>query len=96
MLIAAALLLFTLLCIALSDDRAWDNVTRSARNSLVFDGRHREYGAFELRREYDRRFVLALFLGIGVLGVGVGIARLFASEGLVHGTRVDRPHTSAP
>lgn len=71
MLIAAALLLFTLLCITLSDDRAWDNVTRSARNQLVFDGRHQAYGAFQLRREYDRRFILAVVSGIGLLGAGI-------------------------
>lgn len=69
MLIAAALLLFTFLCAVLSDDLAWDNVTRATRNELVFEGRHRSYGAFELRRDYDRRFLLALILGAGVLGV---------------------------
>lgn len=82
MLIAAVLLLFTLLCIALSDDRAWDNVTRATRNQLVFDGRHQAYGAFQLRREYDRRFAFAILLGIGTLGVGVAVARLFPSQAI--------------
>lgn len=80
MLIAAVLLLFTLLCITLSDDRAWDNVTRTARNQLIFDGRHQAYGAFQLRRDYDRRFAFAILLGIGTLGAGVSVARLLAPE----------------
>lgn len=80
MLIAAVLLLFTLLCITLSDDRAWDNATRAARNRLVFDGRHQAYGAFQLRREYDRRFALAILLGLGTLGTGVAVARFLTPE----------------
>ena len=70
------LLLLTILCVVLDDGRAWDNVTRSVRNDLVFEGRHQGYGAYVIRRDYDRRFVIALFTGIGVLGAMIGLAYL--------------------
>ncbi|MFT3884556.1 MAG: energy transducer TonB [Flavobacteriales bacterium] len=82
MLTATALALFTLLCITLSDDLAWDNVTRSTRNELVFHERHRGYGAFVLRRDYDRRFLFALLLALGLLGGLVGASYLFAPQGI--------------
>lgn len=87
MITAAALLLFTLLCAYLSGDGEWANVTKAERNDLVFDGRHRGYGAYILRREYDRRLMIALFVGFGALGVGVGGAKL-----LLHGTAVGIVH----
>ena len=77
MITAAALLLFTLLCAYLSGDREWANVTKAERNDLVFDGRHRGYGAYILRRDYDRRLMIALFVGFGMLGTGVLVMRTF-------------------
>ncbi len=70
------LLLFTILCVVLDDGRAWDNATRSVRNDLVFEGRHQGYGAYEIRRDYDRRFLIALFSGIGIMGALIGLAYL--------------------
>lgn len=61
------LLLLTILCVVLDDGRAWDNVTRSVRNDLVFEGRHQGFAPYVVKRDYDRRFVIALFTGIGVL-----------------------------
>lgn len=80
MLIAAALVLFTVLCIALSDDLAWDNLTRSTRNALVFQERHQGYGAFVLRREYDRRFIVAFFGALGLLAGILGLAAMLAGR----------------
>ena len=77
MITAAALLLFTLLCAYLSGDREWANVTKAERNDLVFDGRHQGYGAYILRRDYDRRLMIALFVGFGILGSGILIMRTF-------------------
>lgn len=65
------LLAFTLLCLALSGGRAWDDVTMPGRNDLVFEGRNRAYGAFVLRREHDRRFLLAFTAAIALLGSAV-------------------------
>ncbi len=82
MLTVALLALFTLLCVLLSADRAWDNVTKPERNALVFDGRNRSYGAFVLRREYDRRFVWAFLGALGLLGSAVAVPKLAAALGL--------------
>jgi periplasmic protein TonB len=38
----------------------WNNLTLDARNDLVFEGRNQQYGAFELRRNYNTRVTLIL------------------------------------
>ncbi len=81
MLTVALLTLFTLLCVLLSADRAWDNVTKPERNALVFDGRNRNYGAFVLRREYDRRFILAFFGAIGLFATGITVPKILGELG---------------
>lgn len=81
MLTVALLVLFTLLCMLLSADRAWDNVTKPERNALVFDGRNRNYGAFVLRREYDRRFMLAFAGAIGLFAAAVALPKVMAGLG---------------
>ncbi len=83
MLTVALLALFTLLCVLLSADRAWDNVTKPERNALVFDGRNRSYGAFVLRREYDRRFVWAFAGALGVFGSAVAVPKVLGALGLL-------------
>src|SRR5688572_17178238 len=35
--------------------KSWNNVTLDERNDLVFEGRNQDYGAFELRRNYNKR-----------------------------------------
>lgn len=35
--------------------KSWNNVTLDERNDLVFEGRNQAYGAFELRRNYNKR-----------------------------------------
>ncbi len=84
MLTTLLLLLFTALCVLLSADRAWDNVTKPERNSLVFDGRHRAYGAFVLRREYDRRAMFAFVGALGLVGGAVMLPRLFGHGSAIH------------
>lgn len=82
MLTVVLLTLFTLVCVLLSADHAWDNVTKPERNSLVFDGRNRSYGAFVLRREYDRRFVWAFFGALGIFATGVAVPKLLGALGV--------------
>lgn len=82
MLTVALLALFTLLCVLLSADRAWDNVTKPERNALVFNGRNRSYGAFVLRREYDRRFVWAFAGAMAVVGAAVAVPKALGALGV--------------
>jgi protein TonB len=49
--------------------RSWNQVTSSIRNEMVFEHRNQEYGAYQLRQDYDKRLVLIMagfFLAIGV------------------------------
>jgi protein TonB len=48
--------------------RSWQMVTSAARNETVFENRNKRYGAYQIRSDYDKRFVL-IFLGL-ILGVG--------------------------
>ena len=82
MLTIALFLLFALLCAALSVDRTWDSETMSERNQLVFAGRNHDYGAFVLRREYDRRFLLAFVGAIALFGALVAVPKVLGSMGV--------------
>ena len=78
MITAAVLILFTLLCVAFTMDRAWSNVTLPERNDLVFEGRHREYGAYQLRKEYDHRLVIAFGCAVGLLVLLAAVPKVVA------------------
>jgi periplasmic protein TonB len=92
MITAILLLVFTLLCVLLSGDGAWDNVTQPKRNDLVFEGRHRGYGAFVLRREYDRRSIFAFVGALSVLGLVVAVPKTLAMMGSgIYATPVKPP-----
>lgn len=52
------------------NSRNWQQVTSNERNDAVFKNRNREYGAFVIRRDYDKRLMLivgGLIAGLGVL-----------------------------
>lgn len=40
--------------------RKWQQVTSSTRNDIVFEHRNKEYGAYVIRRDYDKKIVLIL------------------------------------
>ena len=40
--------------------KSWNSVTLDERNDIVFEGRNQEYGAYELRRNYNKRVTLIL------------------------------------
>ena len=60
------------LSLVMAMDLSWNNVLAAARNNMVFEGRHQDYGAFVLRRDYVRR--LAMALGGSVLFFGLAVA----------------------
>ena len=39
----------------------WTNVVSSVRNDIVFENRNKEYGAYQLRRNYNRIVMMALW-----------------------------------
>jgi periplasmic protein TonB len=54
----------------------WNNVVSPNRNEIVFEGRNREYGAYQIRRDYTR--TIALTIG----GVALAAALLFGTKKL--------------
>jgi protein TonB len=48
--------------------RSWQMVTSRERNETVFENRNKEYGAYKIRKDYDKRIIL-IFLGV-TLGIG--------------------------
>lgn len=81
MIITAALILFTLICLAMGMGRSWSDEILSERNSLVFADRNRDYGAYELRQEYGHRMVIAVLGAIGVLVAVVMVPSVIAHYG---------------
>lgn len=61
-----------LLSMVLTYDTSWMNVLQDLRNDTVFAQRHKDYGAYDLRRDYSRRFGLAMVLAIAFFVVVVG------------------------
>lgn len=78
MMIAVALVLFTLLCLALGRSRSWSDETQAERNSLVFQSRNQAYGAYRLRTGYDSRMALAFLATVGILALAVAIPKTIA------------------
>lgn len=56
--------------------RSWQMVTSKERNETVFENRNKEYGAYQIRRDYDKRILLVF------LGVTVGIGALWGASTL--------------
>lgn len=61
-----------LLSVLLSLDNSWMNVLQGVRNQVVFAGRNKEYGAFELREHYNKRLIIAMGVGIGIFALVFG------------------------
>jgi protein TonB len=40
--------------------RSWQQVTSSVRNNVVFENRNRDYGAFVIRRDYDKTLLVIM------------------------------------
>ena len=49
-------------------NRNWQQVTSSVRNDVVFEKRNRQYGAYVIRRDYDK--TLMMIMGGVILSVG--------------------------
>ncbi len=66
------MLLTIIICAALaivlfSADVSWSNVLSHRRNDLVFESRHKEYGAYLQRQEQPRNLFIAFLLSAGLL-----------------------------
>ena len=51
----------------------WSNVVSESRNELVFADRNKAYGAYEIRKRYNRTVTMALIITISSFAVIVSI-----------------------
>ncbi len=68
--IAAVLLLVSLYDYFSS--RNWQQVTSSSRNDVVFDKRNKKYGAYEIRRNYDKTLIMVILGVVTTIGMSYG------------------------
>lgn len=55
---------------------SWMNVTSQFRNDLVFADRNQEYGAYQLRKKYNRSYSFALLITVVAFILGFGIPKV--------------------
>lgn len=81
MAFAIIILVLVALSVLLTLDTSWMNVLQGTRNELVFAKRNKDYGAYELRKEYTRRLAVAMVAGIALFAVVVGTPYLITKIG---------------
>lgn len=70
-IVLAALVLF----VSLYDyftSKSWQQVTSSSRNEVVFDDRNKDYGAYEIRENYNKTLIFIMLGVIVAIGVSYG------------------------
>lgn len=72
--------LFFALALALFGDYSWSNVLSKTRNDLVFEGRNKEYGAYQIRNEDSRNTMWAILLTIGIVTLALLSARWLSAR----------------
>lgn len=60
--------------------RSWQQVTSSSRNDVVFGERNKAYGAYQIRRDYDRNLLFILLGVIGSVGIAYGTFMYFRTQ----------------
>jgi protein TonB len=71
--------------------RRWQQITSADRNEIVFAHRNKEYGAYVLRRDYDRNMAIILFSLFASFALSFGIYKFVKNlpEEKVEGPKVD-------
>jgi protein TonB len=71
--------------------RRWQQITSTDRNEIVFADRNKEYGAYVLRRDYDRNMSIILFSLFASFALSFGIYKFVKNlpEDKVEGPKVD-------
>lgn len=68
--------------------RSWQSVTSTLRNDEVFENRNKAYGAYQIRKDYNKRLVLIMLSMFGGLGALWGATHLFKHK--IEDTKKDR------
>ena len=71
--------------------RRWQQVTSNDRNEIVFEDRNKEYGAYVLRRNYDRNMAIILISVFATFAISFGIYKFVKNlpEDKVEGPSVE-------
>ena len=81
MIYAIAFVVLLVLSLLLTMDNSWMNVLQQVRNNVVFANHNRAYGAFMLRKDYNKRLGLALAAAIGVFVLAIGAPMVISKMG---------------
>jgi protein TonB len=73
----------TLVSILLSLGQGWSSVLNSDRNNLVFENKNHSYGAYQLRRGYDRRLAFSMMLVVLITAGAAIAANKFSSKSVL-------------
>lgn len=92
-LITAAVLIVSLYEFYTS--RNWQQVTSNTRNEVVFENRNKTYGAYQIRKDYDRNFVLIMLGLMGSVGIAYG-AYLFTRSNSEFKIDIPTDHPNDP
>ena len=78
--------------------RKWQQVTSSSRNNVVFESRNQEYGAYVIRRDYDKKIIFILAGLVTVIGLAFGISKYIRSipEEVVEEAPIDMTQFDLP
>lgn len=60
--------------------KSWQQVTSSSRNDIVFGERNKNYGAYQIRKDYDRNLIFILLGVIATIGLSYGSYLFFKSR----------------
>lgn len=76
--------------ILLSLGQGWSSVLNSDRNNLVFENKNHSYGAYQLRRNYDRRLALSMLLVVFITtGAAIATSKLSSKEVTEKAVKID-------
>lgn len=56
--------------------KSWQQITSAERNDLVFEDRNHAYGAYEIRKNYDRNLILVMAGVVLVIGTAFGVYKI--------------------
>ena len=48
-----------------------EKINAPAFNDIVFENRNKEYGAYTLRKKYNRNVIIALLIGVIIMGTAI-------------------------
>ncbi len=70
---------------------AWDDATNPERTELVFEHRNKAYGAYPIRRGYQKTTAAALLISLGLFLIGLGTPILVKMLSKDDASKIEKP-----